>query len=131
MEFEIIALGVGLGAIALAAMMAAATYKGRKSENPIDGYVHHEISAEEFVEDAKKYGARTALTTVGKKGVLRMTIKDKIGHDIWSYETSDTDEQMDIIEAGDVLQKSGVHARRMRGDTSYLRKRVKRVVPRR
>lgn len=137
MELEMIALGTGVGILLLLAAMAARMRRRREREGPeepeenlLEKYAHHQIGMNELVRRTGISAGYRVLTSVGKGGSMKVRIQDDEGTEVDSYETKNPNEQVSLMEFRDRAAHEGAHVRRLRGDTQYLKRKVRRRVPR-
>jgi len=117
MPLDIITLAAGLAA-ALAVLLTA--YMKRKKEgehaeeDPLERYAHGEIGVSEFAESAARTNIRGISRTFGKGGSMKVKAYNKLGQDVWKYETNDPDEVERLMDIRG-LSRYGIHPERPRG----------------
>jgi hypothetical protein len=116
MPLDIIALAAGLAA-ALAVLMAYMKQKKEGEhveEDPLARYAHGHIDMPALARDAAKAGVRGVSRTFGKGGMMHVKIYDKIGNDIWVYNTRDEEEVERLSSIRELANYIKIHPERSR-----------------
>jgi len=117
MTLDIIALAAGLAAalaVLLAAYMKRKKEGGHAEEDPLTKYAHGEVDLAQLARDAARMGIRGVSRTFGKGGVIKVKVYDKIGNDVWVYETNDSDEAERLMNIGELANYVKIHPERPR-----------------
>jgi hypothetical protein len=117
MPFEVIALAAGLAAviaILLAAYLRQKKEGKHEEEDPLTRYAHGHIDMPALARDAAKAGVRGVSRTFGKGGMMHVKVYDKIGNDIWVYNTRDEEEVERLSSIRELANYIKIHPERSR-----------------
>jgi hypothetical protein len=102
----------------------AAIASKRREEDIFKRYMERSINGSHLVNALKQSGAVGAHITGQKEGYLSISVRDKAGNEISSYETRDAQEQLELLNLRRPLSKAGIHTRRVR-NPEYLERKVR------